>query len=90
MWPLDRRYKAATFEAGRGAIWSWGLRTYVMGIVNATHDSFSGDGVADEIDKAVTLAKGFEACGVDIIDVCLLYTSPSPRDRTRSRMPSSA
>ena len=24
------------------------------------------------------------------IDNCLLYTSPSPRDRTRSRMPSSA
>ena len=24
------------------------------------------------------------------IEVCLLYTSPSPRDRTRSRMPSSA
>ena len=24
------------------------------------------------------------------IDDCLLYTSPSPRDRTRSRMPSSA
>ena len=25
-----------------------------------------------------------------IISACLLYTSPSPRDRTRSRMPSSA
>ena len=25
-----------------------------------------------------------------ILDICLLYTSPSPRDRTRSRMPSSA
>ena len=25
-----------------------------------------------------------------ISDCCLLYTSPSPRDRTRSRMPSSA
>ena len=25
-----------------------------------------------------------------IINFCLLYTSPSPRDRTRSRMPSSA
>jgi len=25
-----------------------------------------------------------------IINNCLLYTSPSPRDRTRSRMPSSA
>ena len=24
------------------------------------------------------------------LHVCLLYTSPSPRDRTRSRMPSSA
>ena len=30
-------------------------------------------------------AKRFEQAGV-----CLLYTSPSPRDRTRSRMPSSA
>ena len=26
----------------------------------------------------------------DLIKACLLYTSPSPRDRTRSRMPSSA
>ena len=25
-----------------------------------------------------------------VITICLLYTSPSPRDRTRSRMPSSA
>ena len=27
---------------------------------------------------------------VTVVDNCLLYTSPSPRDRTRSRMPSSA
>ena len=26
----------------------------------------------------------------DAVKACLLYTSPSPRDRTRSRMPSSA
>ena len=32
--------------------------------------------------------KAFSA-GADI-EYCLLYTSPSPRDRTRSRMPSSA
>ena len=25
-----------------------------------------------------------------LVKICLLYTSPSPRDRTRSRMPSSA
>ena len=28
--------------------------------------------------------------GSNAISGCLLYTSPSPRDRTRSRMPSSA
>ena len=26
----------------------------------------------------------------ELVESCLLYTSPSPRDRTRSRMPSSA
>ena len=38
-------------------------------------------------------AMGFElpaALGVQVAKPCLLYTSPSPRDRTRSRMPSSA
>ena len=28
--------------------------------------------------------------GLPLVQICLLYTSPSPRDRTRSRMPSSA
>ena len=28
--------------------------------------------------------------GIDLIYPCLLYTSPSPRDGTKSRMPSSA
>ena len=31
-----------------------------------------------------------EIAGQKALIVCLLYTSPSPRDRTRSRMPSSA
>ena len=30
------------------------------------------------------------ACCEQAAEACLLYTSPSPRDRTRSRMPSSA
>ena len=43
----------------------------------------------------VTLAEFCEANGVltfgrFLVPTCLLYTSPSPRDRTRSRMPSSA
>ena len=31
-----------------------------------------------------------EAIKMLVTGICLLYTSPSPRDRTRSRMPSSA
>ena len=69
MWPINRSYQALTFDAGRDIKWEWGRRTYVMGIVNATHDSFSGDGVANELQKAVSLAKEFEACGVDVIDI---------------------
>lgn len=69
MWPINRSYQAPRFDAGRGTTWDWGRRTYVMGIVNATQDSFSGDGVAGELQKAVSLAKEFEACGVDVIDI---------------------
>ena len=40
------------------------------------------------------LARGLEGTGAGLgsvlIDCCLLYTSPSPRDMRRSRMPSSA
>ncbi len=46
----------------------WGLRTYVMGIVNVTPDSFSGDGLADDVaavDQAVRMCRD----GADIIDV---------------------
>ena len=32
----------------------------------------------------------FESIFIPMPEVCLIYTSPSPRDRTRSRMPSSA
>ena len=41
-------------------------------------------------DNADTLIKWAEAGQGDIIVTCLLYTSPSPRDKRQSRMPSSA
>ena len=40
-------------------------------------------------DKKATVTAYYEGF-VDEYIVCLLYTSPSPRDRTSSRMPSSA
>ncbi len=47
----------------------WGSRTYVMGIVNITPDSFSGDGVGSDVETAVSQALQFEAWGADIVDV---------------------
>ena len=43
--------------------------------------------------RVLTVAEAGHALGISrskLYQFCLLYTSPSPRDRTRSRMPSSA
>lgn len=52
----------------RGATLEWPRRPLVMGIVNLSVDSFSGDGVAD-VGAALTKARGFLADGADIIDI---------------------
>ena len=46
----------------------WGERTYVMGIVNVSPDSFSGDGASD-IETAVAQACRFVDEGADILDI---------------------
>ena len=43
-----------------------------------------------EIDIDLRVMNGQTYTFLNGENVCLLYTSPSPRDRTRSRMPSSA
>ncbi|MBI5943901.1 MAG: dihydropteroate synthase [Chloroflexi bacterium] len=51
---------------------NWGSRTYVMGILNVTPDSFSGDGIiakGDAVEVAVNQANNFLASGADILDV---------------------
>ena len=47
----------------------WGERTYIMGIINMSPDSFSGDGFGSDIDKALEQAVCFIADGADIIDI---------------------
>jgi dihydropteroate synthase len=46
----------------------WGERTYVMGIINVSPDSFSGDGIT-EVDAALAQAQRFVSEGADILDV---------------------
>jgi dihydropteroate synthase len=47
----------------------WGERTYIMGVVNLSPDSFSGDGLGDDIEAALAQAKRMVAEGADVIDV---------------------
>ena len=57
----------------RGTTFEWGARTYVMGILNATPDSFSGDGLltdgSDAVRRAVAQARRMAADGADILDI---------------------
>ena len=47
----------------------WGERTYVMGIINLSPDSFSGDGIGDDMEAAVALAERMVAEGADVLDI---------------------
>ena len=47
----------------------WGARTYVMGVLNVTPDSFSGDGTGSDLQRAIDQALRFEDDGADIIDI---------------------
>ncbi len=50
----------------------WGSRTYLMGILNVTPDSFSGDGLLSReegLSAALEQARRFLAAGADILDV---------------------
>ena len=68
----------------------WGERTYVMGIVNVTPDSFSGDGIADDevglsevaLQRVVAQARSFVEEGADFIDVGGESTRPGSKPVT--------
>lgn len=49
--------------------WQWGKRTYIMGILNVTPDSFSDGGHFYDVDSAVAHARQMVEEGADIIDV---------------------
>ena len=63
----------------RGHRFEWGLRTYVAAIINATPDSFSGDGVGGDQARVAQLASAATDAGADIIDVGAESTRPGAR-----------
>ena len=54
-------------------------RTLVMGVINMTPDSFSGDGLSTDIAAAVEQARDFATGGVDLIDIGGQSTRPGSR-----------
>ncbi|HET7030653.1 MAG TPA: dihydropteroate synthase [Candidatus Limnocylindrales bacterium] len=53
-------------------VFAWGTRTFVMGILNVTPDSFSGDGLlgaADPVAAAAVQARAMVEEGADLLDV---------------------
>jgi dihydropteroate synthase len=67
-------YLSSRMEIG-GQTFDWGARTYVMGIVNVSPESFSGDGLST-VSEAVARAQQMAAAGADIIDVGGQSTRP--------------
>jgi dihydropteroate synthase len=59
--------KPGSTQCGRNVFY-WGKRTYIMGVLNVSPDSFSGDGLAD-VEGAVAKAKQLALEGADIIDI---------------------
>lgn len=47
----------------------WGRRTYLMGVVNVTPDSFSGDGIEEDLAEVMARARLCQTGGADVIDV---------------------
>ena len=84
MSPGITTYLDAT-TASNGQVILWDGSTPIWGDVSGAAGFFGGITVKDETNTVVG-----NAGSITTLDICLLYTSPSPRDRTRSRMPSSA
>ncbi len=68
---IKTKMKSNTLQVGNFTF-EWGTRTYIMGIMNVTPDSFSGDGIiarGDSLEVAVNQAREFLSHGADILDV---------------------
>ena len=72
----DQKSKAKKLRLFAGLSWLAAIGGEIAGIVLLLRNTFDQGNM-------------FLLIGI-LVFICLLYTSPSPRDRTRSRMPSSA
>ena len=67
----------ANLTVANGEPLVWGRRTYVMGIINVTPDSFSGDGLGSDLQAIAALAVRYQEEGADFLDVGAESTRPT-------------
>ncbi len=60
----------------RNRVFDWGSRTYLMGVLNVTPDSFSDGGEFLGLEAAIAQAQRMVGAGVDIIDIGGQSTRP--------------
>ena len=60
----------------------WGERTFIMGILNLSSDSFSGDGLGNDMPAIIDKAQSLAAEGADIIDIGGESTRPASQPIT--------
>ena len=78
---IDLRYspvRSGEFRCGN-KIFNWGERTYIMGILNVTPDSFSDGGDFTSVDSALRQVESMIEQGADIIDVGGESTRPGSK-----------
>ena len=71
-----RTLRLEDMTVANGETLSWGRRTYVMGIINLSLDSFSGDGLGTDIPAVVEQALHFQEEGADFLDMGAESTRP--------------
>ena len=64
----------------REHIFAWGKRTYIMGVLNVTPDSFSDGGEFDNVENALLQAMKMIEAGADIIDIGGQSTRPGAQE----------
>ncbi|MGB7249037.1 MAG: dihydropteroate synthase [Phormidesmis sp.] len=66
----------------RDQCFDWGARTYLMGVLNVTPDSFSDGGDFDTVETALDQAKVLADAGMDILDIGGQSTRPGSKPTT--------
>ena len=65
-----------SLAVGDRGVWTWGKRTYIMGILNVTPDSFSDGGQYFDLESAIAQGQKLVAEGADVLDIGGQSTRP--------------